>query len=40
MNHEDDETIATILPPKQEEEISTGEQQEPGIPENLEGREE
>lgn len=40
INHEDDEVIASILPPRQEEEISTGEEQEPGIPENLEGREE
>jgi large subunit ribosomal protein L25 len=39
INNEDEETIASILPPRQEEEISTGEQQEPGIPENLEGRE-
>lgn len=39
INHEDDEVIASILPPKQEEEISTGEQQEPGMPKNLEGRE-
>jgi large subunit ribosomal protein L25 len=39
INHEDSETIASVLPPRQEEEISTGEQQEPGIPENVEGRE-
>jgi large subunit ribosomal protein L25 len=39
INHEDDETIVSILPPRQEEEISTGEEQEPGIPENQEGRE-
>ncbi|MFD2444309.1 50S ribosomal protein L25/general stress protein Ctc [Bacillus sp. CGMCC 1.16607] len=39
INHEDDLVIASILPPKQEEEISTGEQQEPGIPDNQEGRE-
>lgn len=39
INHEDEETIVSILPPKQEEEIHTGEEQEPGIPENLEGRE-
>jgi large subunit ribosomal protein L25 len=39
INHEDTETIASILPPRQEEEISTGEQQESGVPENLEGRE-
>lgn len=40
INHEDEQVIASILPPKQEEEISTGEEQEPGIPDNLEGREE
>ncbi|MBS4175771.1 50S ribosomal protein L25/general stress protein Ctc [Bacillus sp. FJAT-49736] len=39
INHEDTETIASILPPRQEEEISTGEQQESGMPDNLEGRE-
>ncbi|WP_433746117.1 50S ribosomal protein L25/general stress protein Ctc [Falsibacillus pallidus] len=39
INHEDDETVASILAPRQEEEISTGEQQEPGVPENEEGRE-
>lgn len=39
FNHRDDDVIASILPPKQEKEISTGEEQEPGIPENLEGRE-
>ncbi len=39
INNEDEETIVSILPPRQEEEISTGEEQEPGIPENLEGRE-
>ncbi|MBB2481438.1 50S ribosomal protein L25/general stress protein Ctc [Bacillus sp. APMAM] len=39
INHEDEETITSILPPRQEEEISTGEQQESGMPENLEGRE-
>lgn len=39
INHEDDETIVSILAPRQEEEISTGEEQEPGIPENVEGRE-
>lgn len=37
---EDDEmTIASVLAPRQEEEISTGEEQEPGTPDNLEGRE-
>lgn len=39
INHEQSEVIASILPPRQEEEISTGEEQEAGIPENLEGRE-
>ncbi|MCT2346771.1 50S ribosomal protein L25/general stress protein Ctc [Niallia taxi] len=39
INHEADETIASVLPPRQEEEISTGEQQDGGIPENVEGRE-
>ena len=39
INHEDDQTIASILAPRQEEEISTGEQQESGVPENEEGRE-
>lgn len=36
---EDELTIASVLAPRQEEEISTGEEQEPGIPENVEGRE-
>jgi large subunit ribosomal protein L25 len=31
--------IASILPPKQEEEIDSGEEQEPGTPSNEEGRE-
>jgi large subunit ribosomal protein L25 len=31
--------IASILPPQQEEEIDSGEEQEPGAPENEEGRE-
>ncbi|PLT30853.1 50S ribosomal protein L25/general stress protein Ctc [Peribacillus deserti] len=39
INHEDDEVVASILAPRQEEEISTGEQQGGGIPENEEGRE-
>lgn len=39
VNNEEDEVIVTILPPQQEEEISTGEEQEAGIPENLEGQE-
>lgn len=39
INHEDDEVVASILPPRQEEEINAGEQQEPGHPDNEEGRE-
>ncbi|HEY4549345.1 MAG TPA: 50S ribosomal protein L25/general stress protein Ctc [Bacillus sp. (in: firmicutes)] len=39
INHEEDEVVASILPPRQEEEISTGEKQGEGTPENLEGRE-
>lgn len=39
INHDEDEVLVSILPPKQEEEISTGEKQSPGIPEALEGRE-
>ncbi|WP_318506382.1 50S ribosomal protein L25/general stress protein Ctc [Bacillus sp. T3] len=39
INHDEEEVIVTILPPKQESEISTGEQQEGGLPDNLEGRE-
>jgi large subunit ribosomal protein L25 len=39
IHHEADEVIASILPPKQEEEINSGEQQAPGHPENEEGRE-
>lgn len=39
INHEDEETICSILPPKQEKEIDTGEEQAGGIPENEEGRE-
>ncbi|GHI00875.1 50S ribosomal protein L25/general stress protein Ctc [Neobacillus kokaensis] len=39
INHEEDEVIASILPPKQEEEIDAGEQQEGGHPDNEEGRE-
>lgn len=39
LNHEEDEVVASILPPKQEEEIDSGEQQEPGEPELVEGRE-
>lgn len=39
INHEDDETVASILPPKQEEEISSGEKQSEEAPDNEEGRE-
>ncbi|MCQ6276719.1 50S ribosomal protein L25/general stress protein Ctc [Bacillus sp. V3B] len=39
INHEDDEVVASILAPRQEVEISTGEEQAEGTPENLEGRE-
>jgi large subunit ribosomal protein L25 len=39
INHEPTEVIASILPPKQEEEIHSGEEQEAGEPESVEGRE-
>lgn len=39
INHEEDEVLASILPPKQEEEINSGEQQEGEHPDNEEGRE-
>jgi large subunit ribosomal protein L25 len=39
INTDDETVIASILAPRQEQEISTGEEQEPGIPENQEGRE-
>ncbi|WP_028390518.1 50S ribosomal protein L25/general stress protein Ctc [Bacillus cihuensis] len=39
FNHEDEEVIASVLAPRHEEEINTGEQQDGGIPENQEGRE-
>jgi large subunit ribosomal protein L25 len=39
INNEEDEVIASILPPRQEEEINSGEEQEAGTPENEEGRE-
>ncbi|MFB6469328.1 50S ribosomal protein L25/general stress protein Ctc [Cytobacillus sp. Hz8] len=39
FNHEEDEVIASILPPKQEEEINSGEKQESDPPKNEEGRE-
>ncbi|MCM2535579.1 50S ribosomal protein L25/general stress protein Ctc [Neobacillus pocheonensis] len=39
INHEAEEVVASILPPKQEDEINAGEQQESGHPDNEEGRE-
>ncbi len=39
INHSGDEVIASILAPRQEREISTGEQQSGGVPINEEGRE-
>jgi len=39
INDPEDTVIASILPPKQEEEIDSGEEQEAGTPENEEGRE-
>ncbi|MFO1441926.1 50S ribosomal protein L25/general stress protein Ctc [Bacillus sp. Bva_UNVM-123] len=39
INHEQEEVIASILPPKQEVEIDSGEKQNEGTPENEEGRE-
>ncbi|QED45884.1 50S ribosomal protein L25/general stress protein Ctc [Cytobacillus dafuensis] len=39
INHTEDEVIASILPPKQEVEIHSGEKQNEGTPENEEGRE-
>jgi large subunit ribosomal protein L25 len=39
VNHEPTEVVASILPPKQEEEIHSGEEQEAGHPESEEGRE-
>lgn len=39
INHDEEEVICSILPPKQEEEISSGEKQDGGIPKNEEGRE-
>ena len=39
INHENDEVVASILPPKQEEEINAGEQQAGGHPDNEERRE-
>lgn len=39
INHAEDEVVCSILPPKQEKEISTGEKQSEAPPENIEGRE-
>jgi large subunit ribosomal protein L25 len=39
INDDESTVIVSILPPKQEEEINSGEEQEPGQPENEEGRE-
>lgn len=36
INHEDDEVIVSILPPKQEEIIHTGEKQSPAEPDDVE----
>jgi large subunit ribosomal protein L25 len=39
LNDDESTVIVSILPPKVEEEINSGEEQEPGDPENEEGRE-
>ncbi|MCC3359069.1 50S ribosomal protein L25/general stress protein Ctc [Bacillus sp. REN16] len=39
INQDLSQVVASVLAPRQEEEISTGEEQEPGEPENAEGRE-
>lgn len=39
INQDLSQVVASVLAPRQEEEISTGEEQEPGQPDNLEGRE-
>lgn len=39
INDDTDTVVVSILPPKVEEEINSGEEQEPGEPENEEGRE-
>ncbi len=36
---DEEQVVASILPPQQEEEIDSGEEQEPGTPVNAEGRE-
>lgn len=39
INEGHEEVVASILPPRQETEINSGEEQEPGTPDNEEGRE-
>lgn len=39
INHDPSEAVVSILPPRQEKEIDSGEQQEEGQPESQEGRE-
>lgn len=39
FSQDEEQVVASILPPQQEEEIDSGEEQEPGQPENEEGRE-
>ncbi|WP_078433058.1 50S ribosomal protein L25/general stress protein Ctc [Metabacillus halosaccharovorans] len=39
FTQDEEQVVASILPPQQEEEIDSGEEQEPGQPENEEGRE-
>ncbi|MDX8367628.1 50S ribosomal protein L25/general stress protein Ctc [Cytobacillus sp. IB215665] len=39
INHDMSEVVASVLPPKQEDEINSGEEQETGQPDNVEGRE-
>ena len=39
INDDENTVVVSILPPKVEEEINSGEEQEPGEPENEEGRE-
>lgn len=39
INHDEEEVLVSILPPKVEEEINSGEEQEAGTPDQEEGRE-
>lgn len=39
IDHDSEQTVASILPPKVEEEIDSGEEQEGGVPTQEEGRE-